>query len=325
MIAMQNILFKSNFAAYAGSLDMHVNNFKIKYNQEYCVFSGHNYFRSFSVYNHVRSNAYKYISEFLNKPENSVLKQIASPNFILNEAFLELSDVFGDNNVDTAYKDNLVKTRIKELFNSYLSPSEDLKLRKRPHSRHSLKDLTSYSFINNTTSHQVSRAGAYYWGGGIFGTPSVYANGESILPNVFNPLAILAIKTEAVQLPRLASLCSHAYDFNGNNDYHYLQNKEGLFRLYLQAGFDYKDFPIQSFRKVYKNILLPFATENNIEIVTVPSLRDEFFYSLNIPVFNNSIQKAKEEREIMNKVVTEYTNSIAIEPIIESIEIETPW
>jgi cytochrome c-type biogenesis protein CcmH/NrfF len=49
---------------------------------------------------------------------------------------------------------------------------------------------------------------------------------------------------------------------------------------------------------------------------------DEFFYSLSIPVFNNSIQKAKEEREIMNKVVTEYTNSIAIEP---AIEIETPW
>jgi hypothetical protein len=324
MIAMQNILFKSNFAAYVGFPDVHVNNFKIKYNQEYCVFSGHNYFRSFSAYNHGRSNAYKYISEFLNKPENCVLK-LASSNFILNEAFLELSDVFGDNNVYTTYKDNLVKTRIKELFNSYLTPSEDLRLKKGPHSRHSLKDLTSYSFINNTTSHKMSRAGAYYWGGGIFGTPSVYKNGESILPNVFNPLAILAIKTEAVQLPRLASLCNHAYDFNGNNDYHYLQNKEGLFRLYLQAGFDYKDFPIQSFRKVYKNILLPFATENNIEIVTVPSLRDEFFYSLNIPVFNNSIQKAKEEREIMNKVVTEYTNSIAIEPIIESIEIDTPW
>jgi hypothetical protein len=323
---MQNILFKSNFDACAGSPDMQVNNFKIKYNQEYCVFSGHNYFRSFSVYNHVRSNAYKYISEFLNKPENCVLKQITSPHLILNEAFLELSDVFGDNNVDTAsYKDYLVKTRIKEVFNSYLTPSEDLRLRKGAHSRSYLKDLTSYSFINNTTSHKMSRAGAYYWGGGIFGTPSGFAFEGSRFPNVFNPLAILAIKTEAVQLPRLASLCNYAYDFNGNNDYHYLQNKEGLFRLYLQAGFDYKDFPIQSFRKVYKNILLPFATENNIEIVTVPDLRDEFFYSLSIPVFNNSIQKAKEERDVMNKVVNEYTNSIAIEPIIESIEIDTLW
>ena len=322
MIAMQNILFKSNFDACSGFPDMHVNKFKIKYNQEYCVFSGYNYFPPFSVHNYARSNAYKYISEFLNKPENSVLKQIASPRFILNEAFLGLSDVFGANDVDTAYKDNLVKTRIKELFNSYLTPSEDLRLRKGAHSRSYLKDLTSYSFINNTTSHKMSRAGAYYWGGGIFGTPRVYENGETMLPNVFNPLAILAIKTEAVQLPRLASLCNHAYDFNGNNDYHYLQNKEGLFRLYLQAGFDYKDFPIQSFRKVYKNILLPFATENNIEIVTVPSLLDEFFYFLSIPVFNNSIQKAKEERDVMNKVVTEYTNSIAIEP---AIEIETPW
>jgi len=325
MIAMQNILFKSNFEACAGFPDTHVNNFKIKYNQEYCVFSGHNYFHPFSVSNYLRSNAYKYISEFLNQPENSVLKQIASSRFILNEAVLGLSDVFGDNNVDTAYKDNLVKTRIKEVLNSYLTPSEDLRIRKSAHSRSYLKDLTSYSFINSTTSHKMSRAGAYYWGGGIFGTPSVYANGECILPNVFNPLVILAIKTEAVQLPRLASLCNHAYDFNGNNDYHYLQNKEGLFRLYLQAGFDYKDFPIQSFRKVYKDILLPFATENNIEIVTVPSLRDEFFYSLSVPVFNNSIQKAKEERDVMNKVVNEYTNSIAIEPIIESIEIETPW
>ena len=319
---MQNILFKSNFDACAGFPDMHVNTFKIKYNQEYCVFSGYNYFPPFSVHNHVRSNAYKYISEFLNKPENSVLKQIASLRFILNETFFELSnDVFGDN-VATSYKDYLVKTRIKELFNSYLTPSEDLRLRKGAHSRSYLKDLTSYSFINNTTSHKMSRAGAYYWGGGIFGTPRVYENGETMLPNVFNPLAILAIKTEAVQLPRLASLCNYAYDFKGNDDYHYLQNKEGLFRLYLQAGFDYKDFPIQSFRKVYKNILLPFATENNIEVVTVPSLLDEFFYFLSIPVFNNSIQKAKEERDVMNKVVNEYTNSIAIEP---AIEIETPW
>ena len=143
----------------------------------------------------------------------------------------------------------------------------------------------------------------------------MYRGGQYFYSGMFNPLAILAIKTEAVQLPRLAGLYNSIEGNKGYQcNYHHLENKEGLFKLYVQAGFDYKDFPSQSFRKVYRNILLPFAKENNIEIVTVPDLKSEFFYTLGLPVFNNAIQKAKEEKEVMIKVITDYLSGITPEP-----------
>lgn len=314
---MQNLLFTGNPTNTFGDEDKYINFFKIKYNQEYCVYSGNHYIPSINLYSASnRSNSsYKYIREFLDRPENESLQSIIRSDQICNQFLLELSNTFLDSNVPISVKDDIVKTRIKEVLNSYLTPSEDLRLRKGCITRRSLTDLDITSFLSQGVSHIASRANNFYWGGGIFGVAKMYRGGQYFYSGVFNPLAILAIKTEAVQLPRLAGLYNSIEGNKGDQcNYHHLENKEGLFKLYVQAGFDYKDFPSQSFRKIYRNILLPFAKENNIEIVTVPDLKSEFFYTLGLPVFNNAIQKAKEEKEVMIKVITDYLSGITPEP-----------
>jgi len=314
---MQNLLFTGNPTNTSGHEDRYTNSFKIKYNQEYCVYSGNHYIPSISVYSVLNRlhSSYKYIREFLDRPENESLQSIISANQICNQYLLELSNTFLDVNVPISVKDDIVKTRIKEVLNSYLTPCNDLRLRKGPMIRRSLTDLEITSFLSQGILHIASRAGNFYWGGGIFGVAQMYKNNQYFYSGMFNPLAILAIKTEAVQLPRLAGLYNSIERNKGDQcNYHHLENKEGLFKLYVQAGFDYKDFPSQSFRKVYRNILLPFAEENNIEIVTVPDLKAQLFYEVDLPVFNNAIQKSKEEKEIMIKVITDYLSGITPEP-----------
>jgi hypothetical protein len=314
---MQNLLFTGNPTNTSGHENRYTNTFKIKYNQEYCVYSGNHYIPSISVYSasNRSSSSYKYIREFLGRPENESLQSIIRADQICNQYLLELSNTFLDSNVPISLKDDVVKTRIKEVLNSYLTPCEDLRLRRGPHTRSALGDLTIASFLSQGVLHTVSRAGNFYWGGGIFGVAQMYKNNQYFYSGIFNPLAILAIKTEAVQLPRLAGLYNSIERNKGDQcNYHHLENKEGLFKLFVQAGFDYKDFPSQSFRKVYRNILLPFAEENNIEIVTVPDLKPQFFYQVDLPVFNNAIQKSKEEKEVMLKIITDYLSGINPEP-----------
>jgi hypothetical protein len=314
---MQNLLFTGNPTNTSGHENRYTNTFKIKYNQEYCVYSGNHYIPSISVYSasNRSSSSYKYIREFLGRPENESLQSIIRADQICNQYLLELSNTFLDSNVPISLKNDVVKTRIKEVLNSYLTPCEDLRLRRGPHTRSALGDLTIASFLSQGVLHTVSRAGNFYWGGGIFGVAQMYKNNQYFYSGIFNPLAILAIKTEAVQLPRLAGLYNSIERNKGDQcNYHHLENKEGLFKLFVQAGFDYKDFPSQSFRKVYRNILLPFAEENNIEIVTVPDLKPQFFYQVDLPVFNNAIQKSKEEKEVMLKIITDYLSGINPEP-----------
>jgi hypothetical protein len=319
---MQNLLFTGNPTNTFGHEDKSTNFFKIKYNQEYCVYSGNHYIPSINVYSASnRSNSsYKYIREFLDRPENESLQSIIRSDRICNQYLLELSNTFSDSNVPISVKDAIVKTRIKEVLNSYLTPCKDLRLRRVSLTRRSLTDLDITSFLSQGVSHIASRAGNFYWGGGIFGVAQMYKGNQYFYSGIFNPLAILAIKTEAVQLPRLAGLINSV-----SSDSHLLENREDLFKLYVQAGFDYKDFPSQSFRKVYRNILLPFANENNIEVVTVPNLKDEFFYSIGLPVFNNSIQKAKEEKEVMLKIINDYLSSITPEPESAEESFQVLW
>lgn len=314
---MQNLLFTGSPTNTFGYEDRYTNFYKIKYNQEYCIYSGNHYIPSINLYSGSNrlSSSYKYIREFLDKPENKFLQSIIRSEQICNQYLLELSNTFLDSNVPISVKDDIVKTRIKEVLNSYLTPCEDLRLRKGPITRRSLTDLGITNFLSQGVLSIVSRAGNFYWGGGIFGVAQMYKGNQYFYSGMFNPLAILAIKTEAVQLPRLAGLYNSIEGNKGDqSNYHYLENKEGLFKLYVQAGFDYKDFPSQSFRKVYRNIILPFANENNIEIVTVPNLKDEFFYNLGLPVFNNAIQKAKEEKEVMFKIINDYLSSMQPQP-----------
>lgn len=308
---MQNLLFQGNPLTNPGQEDRYTNYFKIKYNQEYCVYSGNHYIPSINYYSSTaRSNAsYHYIQAFLQRLENLSIGNIVGSHQICNQYLLELSSTFVNSNIPVSDKDAIINRRILDVINTYLTPCEDLKLRKGPITRRALVDLNINDFLNLKISHIASRAGNFYWGGGIFGAAQMWRNSQYYYAGIFNPLAILAIKTEAVQLPRLAGLINSV-----SSDCHFLENREDLFKLYVQAGFDYKDFPSQSFRKVYKNILLPFAKENNIEVVTVPNLKEKFFYTIDLPTFNNAIEKAREENVVMNKVINSYLSNLVPEP-----------
>ena len=56
------------------------------------------------------------------------------------------------------------------------------------------------------------------------------------------------------------------------------------------------------------------AKENNIEVVTVPNLKEKFFYTIDLPTFNNAIEKAREENVVMNKVINSYLSNLVPEP-----------
>lgn len=313
---MKNILFKGSPTSSPGHENKIVNTFKINYNQEYCVYSGNNYLDLISQPYALRSSyIYNYIKEFLERPEYKYLWYIISRDRIINVDLLLLDEDGSFSNSSPAVKDSIIKTRIIQLFNTYLTPCKDLRLRKGPNIRTTLTNLSIDDFINPDVKHKNSRAGSFYWGGGIFGATSIYKNGEYPIQGIFNPLVILATKTEAVQIPKLAGLVNSIEGINSvDSNYHYLQNKENLFKLFVQAGFDYKDFPSQSFRKVYKNVILPFAKEHNIEIVTVPNLKEKFFYTINLPTFNNAIEKARQEKVVMNTMINSYLSSIVPEP-----------
>ena len=53
---MQNLLFQGNPLTNPGQEDRYTNYFKIKYNQEYCVYSGNHYIPSINYYSSTALN-----------------------------------------------------------------------------------------------------------------------------------------------------------------------------------------------------------------------------------------------------------------------------
>jgi hypothetical protein len=155
-----------------------------------------------------------------------------------------------------------------------------------------LSEFSAELFSNIRVKRVNNRAGNYLFGGGLLAT----VNSKLTI------LAALVIKTEAVQLPRLVSL----HNSIDTENPHSLENVDDLFKIYVQAGFDYKDTEFKNLRKVYRKQLLPFAAENNIKIETVPDLNELLISQVGVPVYSNRFEKEEKEAIVIKNAINAY-------------------
>jgi len=278
-----------NFESKIGRINIRLKStsVKIKYDGEYCIYSSSQDSRvvanCFYMHNLIRCS-----SDF----RESLIAEVGSTKY---RNLLSYNDIPRSIETREALNSNQISEIEKNFLgdiNRFLEVTNDFHIINCHYST-PLSEFSAELFSDIRARRVRNRAGNYLFGGGLFG---VYEN------NKLTILAALVIKTEAVQLPRLVAL----HNFADIENPHSLENVDDLFKIYVQAGFDYKDTEYKNLRKVYRKHLLPFAAENNIKIETVPDLNELLISQVEVPVYSNRFEKKEKEAIVIKNAINAY-------------------
>lgn len=278
-----------NFESKIGRINLRLKStsVKIKYNGEYCIYSSSQDSRvvnnCFYIY-HLSRCSLDFRESLIAEVGATKYRNLLSYNDISRS--IETREALNSNQISEIEKNFLGD------INRFLEVTNDFHIIDGYYNT-PLSEFSAELFSDIRARRIRNRAGNYLFGGGLFG---VYEN------NKLTILAALVIKTEAVQLPRLVAL----HNFADIENPHSLENVDDLFKIYVQAGFDYKDTEYKNLRKVYRKHLLPFAAENNIKIETVPDLNELLISQVGVPVYSNRFEKEEKEAIVIKNAINAY-------------------
>jgi hypothetical protein len=268
------------------NLELKPTSVKIKYDGEYCIYSS-------SQASRVAANCF-YMHHLIRCSLDFRESLIAEVGATKYRNLLSYSDIPRSIETREALNSNQISEIEKNFLgdiNRFLEVTNDFHIVQGYNFPFS--EFSAELFSDIRVRRIRNRAGIYLFGGGLFG---VYES------NKLTILAALVIKTEAVQLPKLVALHNYADIENP----HSLENVDDLFKIYVQAGFDYKDTEYKNLRKVYRKHLLPFAAENNIKIETVPDLNELLIAQVGVPVYSNRFEKEEKEAIVIKNAINAY-------------------
>jgi len=187
---------------------------------------------------------------------------------------------------------------LKRYINTFLEPGNTI------HAKGSYFVLEDVFTNFNTPMPNLcyNKSSNFISGGGLVG---IYKN------NNIEPLFALVVKKDRVQLPRLSWL----------SDTPIMEN-DGMFQLYVQGGFDYKDTPYKSYRSLYRKHILPWAEKFNIPIVTRPNLVEDLFLVPKMPTFASAREADQYGKQLF---VDAFDKLKEQHQIVETIEESMPW
>lgn len=266
----------------------------INYNNEYCLFNS----SKITILKSLNSTYYHYNRAVYQSLEQSMYERFPSLNTSLIRSF---TWAFCRHTINT--NPNIVtvdhvllnpdfKNLFKLLVNECITPTEYLNIF---YQGSSLSDVIAY-FNHGLTYIVRTRAGRYVSGGGILGIYN-YSN------HSINPLVALVVKTEYAQVPKL----------HGILDEPITENKDNMFALYVQGGFDYKETPYKNLRSLYRKHIIPWAKANNIPIITKSNLAEELFLIPKSSIFGSVREEQQFYQSIYNDIKQSVTHQIETE------------
>jgi len=265
-------------------------NFNINYNNEYCLYSGFSTITERINYLH---NNYRLFYKPLQEEILNKYGLIYSKFF--NNAIQYLCNEYSIASLNQ-FKE--YKEFIKKYVNTYLIPSDNLMCKTGHLSLE--KVFTEFNTCDSYLIH--NRSNRFISGGGLVGVFENFYN--------FKPLFALVVKTDRVQVPRLSHL----------TDTPITQN-DGMFQLYVQGGFDYKDTPYKSYRSLYRKHIIPWANKMEIPILTRPNLLEDLFLVPKIPTFAS----AREADQFNKQLCMDTIGKLKAEYQQVELEEPMPW